>query len=194
VRNLRRRLALAIAAFAALAPGIGSAAQIIGETNAGAAACSRDAKAASDGKMTPAQAVETCSEAILGEPLNPRDLAATYNNRGVLYLQMGVLPNASRDFDDAARVRPELAEAHVNRGAALVQMGHDAEALAELDKALAFPGLEEPWKAYYDRGVARENLKDLEGAYADYRKAAELKPDWDAPKAQLARFRVKTRP
>ena len=41
------------------------------------------------------------------------------------------------------------------------------------------------------RPIAHENLGDLTAAYRDYSKAAELDPDWDAPKKELTRFTVK---
>jgi hypothetical protein len=43
----------------------------------------------------------------------------------------------------------------------------------------------------HPRAIAHENLGDLTAAYRDYSKAAELDPDWDAPKKELTRFTVK---
>jgi Tfp pilus assembly protein PilF len=46
----------------------------------------------------------------------------------------------------------------------------------------------EPHKAYLNRGVARENLGDLRGAYEDYSTALQIQPDWGPANAELARF------
>ena len=35
-----------------------------------------------------------------------------------------------------------------------------------------------------------EALDDLQGAYMDFRKASELKPDWEMPKKEMSRFVV----
>ena len=37
------------------------------------------------------------------------------------------------------------------------------------------------------------SLDDLKAAYFDYKKAVELKPDWDMPQKELARFTVERR-
>ena len=59
----------------------------------------------------------------------------------------------------------------------------------QIDRGLAL-GVREPQKAWYNRGVANEGLGDLTAAYRDYSRAAELDPEWTAPKSELARFSV----
>jgi hypothetical protein len=61
--------------------------------------------------------------------------------------------------------------------------------VADIDRGLQL-GLATPEQAYYHRAIAREQLNDLRGAYLDYRRAAEMKPDWGSPRRELARFRV----
>jgi tetratricopeptide (TPR) repeat protein len=80
----------------------------------------------------------------------------------------------------------------VNRGAAAVGARRFADGLADINKALEL-GVEEPEKAYYNRALAYEGLDNLKAAYFDYQKAVELKPEWDAPKNELARFTVERR-
>ena len=48
--------------------------------------------------------------------------------------------------------------------------------------------------AYYNRGLAREKLNDPKGAYADYKKALELQPDFTLAADQLKRFTVNGQP
>src|SRR5688500_12996311 len=75
--------------------------------------------AARDGVFT-RSTVETCNAALASDDLSRRDRAATHVNRGVLLLRRGENESALADFDAAIAAMPNLAEAHVDRGAALV--------------------------------------------------------------------------
>lgn len=133
---------------------------------------------------------ETCDRALVEEALDSRDRAATYVNRGILRMHGKRLNDALRDYEAALRLRPQLAEAHVNRGIALVHVGgRDAEAVAALSEALRL-NTTRPEVAFYTRGVAYELLGNARAAYEDYRQAAALKPEWAEPRTQLQRFRV----
>lgn len=159
--------------------------------NSQARQCSEHAFLVADGKMSPATAVATCTDALAVEQLSPADMAATYNNRGVVRLGMlDEAPFAIEDFNAAIGVDPEMAESYVNRGAYLLREQRYADALPELNRGIEL-GPTQPWRAYYNRAVAREQLNDVRGAYEDYTKAAELKPDWEPPKQELARFQVR---
>ena len=138
-------------------------------------------------------AIATCSIAIEHEGLTGRDLAGTYVNRGVLYLRDGALAKAHADFDVALSIAPNMGEALVNRGAVKIAEKHWADGVADIDRGLTF-NPEQAEKAYYNRGLAKERLDDLKGAYFDYLKASELAPNWPAPKVELSRFTVSERP
>lgn len=153
-----------------------------------AAECSSAARSAAGNAPVRAEAIHVCTLA-LDEPLSPHETAATFVNRGVLQLAGAAYPDAMKDFDKALTVEPGLAEALVNRGAALVGEGRYAEAVAEITRGLA-RNPTEPEKAHFNRATAEERLGDIRSAYLDYEKALALKPDWDLPKAELARFRV----
>ena len=86
-----------------------------------------------------------------------------------------------------------MGEAYVNRGAAAIGDHRYAESRPDLNKAIEL-GTEEPAKIYYNRALAYEGLDDVKSAYFDYLKAAELSPDWPAPKDELVRFSVAPRP
>lgn len=134
-------------------------------------------------------ALNDCDTAIMGGELNARDRAATTVNRGVVRLQRREARLALADFDNAIAWRPELGEAYVNRGAALIRLGDYNGAIASINKGLEL-GSEDPQEAYFNRAVANEKLDNLPAAYADYRKALELKPDWALAQSELARFTV----
>jgi len=135
----------------------------------------------------PADALIACDRALQTETLTTRDLAATYVNRGVLLMGRTSYAQALSDYERAVRIKPKLAEAHANRGAALVGLSRNQEGIDAITLGLALQ-TEEPEKSYYNRAIARERLDDLKGAYLDYLKASELKPDWEDPQLQITRF------
>lgn len=135
---------------------------------------------------------ELCTQALEVELLSLRDRAGTFVNRGVLKLRRKDFGSAQADFNLAIDTKPDLGEAYVNRGAAAVGARRFTDGLADLNKALEL-GVEEPEKAYYNRALAYEGLDNLKAAYFDYQKAVELKPEWEQPKKELARFTVERR-
>ena len=154
-----------------------------------AAECSAAARGVAANGPARAEAEHECTLALDSEALSAHEAAATYVNRGVLRLTDGAAQGALGDFDQALRIEPGLAEAIVDRGAALLAGGHDAQAVAEISRGLALNPTE-PEKAYYNRAVGEERLGDVKSAYFDYRKAADLKPDWPLPRTELTRFKV----
>ena len=99
------------------------------------------------------------------------------------------LTSRNFDFNRAATIKPNLGEVYVNRGAAFVGQHRYKEGLDDINKALEL-GIGESEKAYYNRALAYEGLDNVKAAYFDYQKAIELKPDWEQPKKELARFSV----
>jgi tetratricopeptide (TPR) repeat protein len=184
---MRRLMILAGAAALVAAPAAKASVTVIG--GGLAEACS---KAALGGKSDQ-RAERACTDALDTEMLSPRDRAGTFVNRGVLKLRRAAFDAAIKDFDTALDLQPQMGEAYVNRGAAAIGEHRYAESLPDLNKAIAL-GVEEPAKAYYNRALAYEGLDDVKSAYFDYQKAVELSPDWDAPKNELLRFHVSTKP
>ncbi|MES2032602.1 MAG: hypothetical protein V4466_00375 [Pseudomonadota bacterium] len=133
--------------------------------------------------------IATCSLALREDRLTRRDRAGTLVNRGVMLLRARDYPGARADLDQAIALEPTLGEAFVNRGVVLMADRDYDRALAEIERGLAL-GVDEPAKAYYNRGLVQESLGGAREAYLDYRRAQDLAPDWDAPRKQLARFTV----
>ncbi len=134
--------------------------------------------------------IDICNLALDQGGMNLRDTAGTYVNRGVLQFLAGDHKAALADFDSALRVDSDVAEAHANRGAALVALRRWADSIPSITKGIEMQAAEAE-KSYYNRAIANEELGNTKGAYLDYMKAAELKPDWEAPKMQLTRFTVR---
>lgn len=130
---------------------------------------------------------EECTRALRYPHLSRVGQEQIRNNRGVMYLRRQQTDAALADFDAVIALNARNAEAHLNRGAALMQGRQFGPAIASITQALGL-GVAEPHKAYYNRGAAREALGDLRGAYEDYSTALEIQPDWGPANAELARF------
>jgi tetratricopeptide (TPR) repeat protein len=140
----------------------------------------------------PDAGIAACTRAIGFETLSDQDMAGTYVNRGVLYMSRAAYQPARSDFEQAIKLEPRMGEAIVNRGGALIAQRRYAEGISEITRGLEL-NPEEPEKAYFNRALAYESIDDLKAAYFDYSKALELKPNWEQPKAELARFTVSQR-
>lgn len=179
-----------------LAAGVFAASLTLGSANAGILVLgSSDAAVCSRAALSPgveSGGVRACDQALKVEALSPRDRAATFVNRGILRLRARGFDRAVEDFNSALHLNPSLGEALVNRGAARIGQRRYREALKDLERGTAL-GAAEPEKAWFNRGLAQEGLGDVKGAYRSYQRAAELNPEWDAPKRELARFTVRPR-
>jgi len=111
-------------------------------------------------------------------------------NRAYIRLRMTDYRGTVADADASLSLAPDLAAANLNRGAGLIGMGRYRDALPPLEKAVALSSGDKLELAYYNRGIAREHLGDINGAYFDYKKAAELDPKFASAQEQLARFTV----
>ena len=135
--------------------------------------------------------VEECTRALAYPHLTRAGEEQILIDRGVVHMRRHEGDAAIADFDEVMRRNPRNAEARVNRGSALVQLQRYGPAIADLTEALGM-GVSEPHKAYYNRGIAREALGDLRGAFEDYNTALQIQPDWGPANAEIARF-VRTR-
>jgi tetratricopeptide (TPR) repeat protein len=142
------------------------------------------------------EALAFCHRAIESERLNRANRIVTRINRGAIHLRRGAnIPGAKitegelalADFDFVIAADPRNADAHLNRGAALVMVGRAGLAVGAITEALGL-GVKQPHKAYLNRGAARETLGDLRGALEDYTTALEINPEWAIAEAELARF------
>ncbi len=133
------------------------------------------------------RALDYCRRALDYPRLTREAELQLHVNLGVMQMRRGDFRAAIEQFDAAIALDGRHAEAHLNRGAALVQLRDYGPAVASLTEALSL-GVTEPHKAYFNRGVARESLGDLRGAFEDYTTALDIQPDWGPANAELARF------
>lgn len=139
--------------------------------------------------MPTVQTMRRCDSAVADATLSRHDLAASHVNRGILRLRRGQTDAAIADFDTAAALTPNEAEAYQNKGAALIRLNNPREALPLFTMALERRP-NRPALAFLGRGIASEALGDVRAAYRDYRRAAELEPDSQDARMELTRFQV----
>lgn len=137
----------------------------------------------------PTDGINTCTFALEQTTLSVRDRAATYVNRGILRARKDDADGALADYDRGLAMDASLAEGYVDRGAVMIVLRRYDDAVAEIDKGISL-GANRPQIAYYDRGIADEALGNIRAAYEDYKKAAQIQPDFKLALDQLSRFRV----
>lgn len=177
-------LALALAAALTVSTAATAATQVIG------AGLARDCYDATENPHAGRGAIETCNRALSEEALSFADMVATYVNRGILRGRFGDLRGALSDYDRAIALDPDQGEAYANKGGLALKREAWAEALRLFNTAIE-KQTNRPEIAFYGRGVANEMTGNVANAYADYKRAAELAPQWQEPKVELARFRVR---
>ena len=137
-----------------------------------------------------ASAVDGCTRALDEESLATPDRAATYVNRGIVYMSGGRFAQADADFDKALRLSANLPDGWLNKGFLRLRQGNGREALPLIQKGID-TGAEKQALAIFARGVAHEQMGEFESAYADLRRARELAPGWSLPRQYLASYQVR---
>ncbi|PTQ07382.1 hypothetical protein CLG96_17705 [Sphingomonas oleivorans] len=136
-------------------------------------------------------ALAACDAALAGtEALSASDITASHVNRGIVRMRGSDLTGAIADFDAAIARDHDQAEAYLNKGLALMRQESSWHAArAEFDQAIA-KGTRKPALAHFGRGIVEEHIGNVRAAYADYRRALELDPEWAEPARELARFKL----
>jgi len=110
-----------------------------------------------------------------------------YFERGLAYKARGIARGSAEDLDHAladfarvGKVLPALADVYGQRGDCLVRLGKHEAAVDSLDRAIVLLPPSPPRglaTAHILRGQARIALGDLDGALADFTRAAEIAPE-----------------
>lgn len=102
---------------------------------------------------------------------NPKD-GASYNDRALCMVELGIIDEAFYYFDKGIEVEPDYATVYHNKGWLLNNIGRHSEAIKYFRKALTL----EPQRAvtYDNLADALLNLSDYEGALAAYKKVLDL--------------------
>jgi tetratricopeptide (TPR) repeat protein len=186
-------MCIRLLALACLALGLISSpgqAQIIVVGSGAANACWR---AAEFGTSNMNVGFAECSRALAQPSISLFNRAATYVNRAVLRMRAGDNSGALADADVASNLRPGMGEAHVNRGAALLNLMRPEQALEAIDLGLD-RGSKRLHLVYYNRAAAKYLLGDIPGAYFDYVASSEASPEYAPTIEALSHFEVITQP
>ncbi|MBI4706325.1 MAG: tetratricopeptide repeat protein [Candidatus Omnitrophica bacterium] len=102
---------------------------------------------------------------------NPKD-GASYNDRALCMIELGIMDEAIPYFDKGIEVEPDYATIYHNKGWLLNNLGEYTKAIKYFQKALQL----EPERAvtYDNLADARYNLNDFSGALEAYRKVLSL--------------------
>ncbi len=103
--------------------------------------------------------------------LEPENVLAL-NNRGYTYFLLEEYEKAEADFRKAVSIDPQYAYAHNNLASALIKQERFQEAIDSATEALKLDV--NYGYAYLNRGIAREMVRDIPGACADWDKAASM--------------------
>lgn len=140
-------------------------------------------------RVSTKDAIKLCDLALEQEVLTRRNRAATFTNRGILYMRDGRNERALADYKKSLSLMPIL-ETKVNLGAALYGLKRYTEALDALNEGIATDVLNARAIGFYNRALTHERLGNVQAAYFDFRAALDIKPDFEAAQRQLTRFTV----
>ena len=102
----------------------------------------------------------------------PKPILTAYFNRGNTKIALRQHDAAIADYDEAIRLKPDLAEAYTSRGTAKNKLDHNEAAIADYDEAIRLkPDLAE---AYFNRGNTKGKLGRIDEARQDFEKARDL--------------------
>ncbi len=141
------------------------------------------------------RAIAVCDQAVEDARSDPDSYnqAAALVNRADIRLRAEDYAGAIDDSKKAIAVYRDLSQAYLNLGAGMIGLGRYDDALPSLDKAIDLNG-GEPERAYFNRGLAKENIGDIRGAYYDYRKSIEINPRFEPAAKELTRFKIVVTP
>jgi predicted O-linked N-acetylglucosamine transferase (SPINDLY family) len=110
-------------------------------------------------------------------------LPEVHNNLGVALLDLKRFDDSISAFEQAIRIKPDLAEAHSNLGNALTVAGRPEEAFAAYRKAI---GIHQDYaEGYFNFGNALSAAGRIEEAVESYQQAIRIKPTHAGAHANL---------
>lgn len=140
---------------------------------------------------SPARAARAvCTRALEDEALSTKDRAATFVNRGIISVRERDASAALSDFNAALGLNPGLSAGFLNRSGAYLLQGRWLEARIDADTAIGIGLNEDTWAGYFNKGIALEQMGQINEAYAAFQQSARFAPDRDDVRIELERFRV----
>lgn len=191
-KNLLRRVSMIVTLV--ILSGLGHSADAQNAAVIGAGSLAKECALASSVAVTTGSAnrqdLHVCDRAIFEGKLAPKDLVASYVNRGVIHMAMGKPKLALADINRALRLDGNTGEAYVNRGNLWFLGKRLDSAIDDYDKAIKL-GVERPHVAHLNRAMAHEQLGNLDQAKHDYQTALKYRSDWSQAQTRLDRVEKK---
>jgi len=108
-----------------------------------------------------------------------------HNSLGNVLVRTGRADSAISEYEEAIRLKPDLAEAYTSLGVTFAQKGRIAEAMAQFMEAVRVrPDYAE---GHYDLGLALAMKGRVDEAIGQFREAIRLKPNFAAAHTSLAK-------
>ncbi len=114
------------------------------------------------------KSIECYSKAMSDKP----EYLLALNNRGAAKLESGKLDDAKKDFEDVLKRDPKNSSAFNNLASVAIKQKDYKKAKDMATKAIELNANNGP--AYYNRGIARQMLREEEGSCGDWKKASDL--------------------
>ena len=116
------------------------------------------------------------AEKKISELINMSGIYWEYNERGVLYADMGDYPKAMENFDRAIKLNPNYSRGYYNRGKIYGLQGDHARAILEYSEAIK---LNPKYSyAYNNRGRSYSLQGDYARAILEYSEAIKINPKY----------------
>ncbi|RKQ71992.1 tetratricopeptide repeat protein [Litorimonas taeanensis] len=134
------------------------------------------------------KSIRACTQAYKASVPNYNVRSDILTRRGWLQLSAGKYEQAARDFKWASKLNDVNEFAYLGDGfAALMQKDYDS-AIAYFNDCKTHNDAAP--LAYYGLGMTKELAGDSSGALEAYQKAANLRPEWQAPLEELSRIKA----
>ena len=110
------------------------------------------------------------------KPSKSSPISPTRSAIAATHCEQGELDRAIRDFDQAIKIKPDFAEALINRGNAFAGKGEFDTAIRDYDQVIKIkPDFA---NAFCNRGIAFAKKGELDTAIRDFDQALKIKPDY----------------
>jgi Flp pilus assembly protein TadD len=129
-----------------------------------------------NGAPIPSARIEACTQVITSGDFTQKQVAASHNNRGYAYSNLGDYDRAMDDYNRAVSLDPTVGFAYNNRGAIYRTLGQIDRAMVEFNKAIQ---LDPKFAAAFRNRcwTKAKHLNKLKGAVPDCEKALSLRPE-----------------
>lgn len=124
------------------------------------------------------QAIAACNRIIADKTTSVTNRAYTFNNRGVVYGDMGNYDRAIADYDQAIRLKPNDADSFINRAITYRKKGDYDRAIADYDEAIS---LKPDYKRAIDNRAPAVDARNKQLAARPSPQASKPEPRDTAP-------------